>query len=36
MVDYVVLGAERPAADSDLTERFIHHVVEVHRAESLK
>jgi len=36
MVDYVVLGTEQPAADADLTERFIDHVLEVHRVESLK
>jgi bifunctional ADP-heptose synthase (sugar kinase/adenylyltransferase) len=34
MVDYVVLGTEQPAADSDLTERFINHVLEVHREET--
>jgi bifunctional ADP-heptose synthase (sugar kinase/adenylyltransferase) len=34
MVDYVVLGAEQPAADSDLTEHFINHVLEVHREET--
>jgi bifunctional ADP-heptose synthase (sugar kinase/adenylyltransferase) len=34
MVDYVVLGAEQPAADSDLTEHFINHVLEVHRQEA--
>lgn len=42
MVDYVVLGAEPndgqpaadPAADADLTERFIEHVLERHRRES--
>jgi len=34
MVDYVVLGAEQPAADADLTERFIDHVLERHRQEA--
>jgi bifunctional ADP-heptose synthase (sugar kinase/adenylyltransferase) len=34
MVDYVVVGTERPAADADLTERFIDHVLERHRQES--
>jgi bifunctional ADP-heptose synthase (sugar kinase/adenylyltransferase) len=34
MVDYVVLGDEQPAADADLTERFIDHVLERHREES--
>ena len=34
MVDYVVLGTEQLAADSDLTEHFINHVLEVHREET--
>jgi len=35
MVDYVVLGNEQPAADANLTERFIDHVLERHRQESV-
>ena len=34
MVDYVVLGNGQPAADADVTERFIDHVLERHRQES--
>jgi len=34
MVDYVVLGNGQPAADADITERFIDHVLERHRLES--
>jgi len=34
MVDYVVCGNGDPADDTDLTERFIEHVLERHRQET--
>jgi bifunctional ADP-heptose synthase (sugar kinase/adenylyltransferase) len=34
MVDYVVCGNGGSAADADLTERFVDHVLERHREES--
>ncbi len=36
MVDYVVLGAEQPAADADVTQRFIDHVLDRHRQETTR
>jgi bifunctional ADP-heptose synthase (sugar kinase/adenylyltransferase) len=36
MVDYVVCGNGGPAGDTDLTERFIEHVLERHRQETSK
>jgi phosphoheptose isomerase len=34
IVDYVVCGNGGSAADADLTERFVDHVLERHREES--
>lgn len=34
MVDYVVCGNGGPADDTDLTARFIEHVLERHRQET--
>jgi bifunctional ADP-heptose synthase (sugar kinase/adenylyltransferase) len=36
MVDYVVCGNGGPGGDTDLTERFIEHVLERHRQETNK
>jgi bifunctional ADP-heptose synthase (sugar kinase/adenylyltransferase) len=36
MVDYVVLGAGRDASDTDITERFIEHVLQRHAQESAR
>jgi bifunctional ADP-heptose synthase (sugar kinase/adenylyltransferase) len=36
LVDFVVLGEGTTAADADVTERFIGHVIERHRQESAR
>jgi glycerol-3-phosphate cytidylyltransferase-like family protein len=36
MVDFVVLGESEQASDRDIRERFLDHVVERHRQESVR
>jgi glycerol-3-phosphate cytidylyltransferase-like family protein len=36
MVDFVVLGGSESAIDADITERFVEHVLDRHRQESIR